>query len=413
MLLLFIMPKSKVSDEENRALAQMPELSAENVFSGKYAKGIDDYLNDHFPFRTAFILAGDGLGNVFKYTDENSVEVLAGVVNDDMGEGETLYDVQDEEEEPSEPEEEPLPEAAQIDVPEKADYNSHGIIISGTRAMETFGYYDSMLESYASIVNKMSEAVPEVKVYSIVVPTAGEFYSPVEYHTGMHSQKDAISKLYSYLSPEVSPVDAYTYVAAKADEYVYFRTDHHWTARGAYQGYLGFCRAAELEAVPLESFPTEVVSDSFVGSMYRYTKRQIIKDNPDYVEVFYQPEPESCKGYTSASMGYSYDVDMISNTEKTTNKYLAFLGGDHPLLHIVTMNKNGRRLLVFKDSFGNALIPFLTNHYEEVYVVDPRSATLTVSEFCQQHEINDILMENYAFAISNSAILNGLKAAAR
>lgn len=410
LLLFLIMPKSGKSEAEGRELAKPPKFTLANAASGNLTKEIDDYIKDHFPFRESLITVGDGLGSAFKYKSDDSVEVIANAVTEDMGVGENLQGTDGAAPE-AEPEE-PLPEAAHIDVAEEADYNSHGIIISGIRAMEIFGYYPEMLTNYASTVNAIKACLPDVNVYSIVAPTSGEFYSPVKFHTEMHSQKDAITQLYSELSPDVTPVDAYTYVASVADQYVYFRTDHHWTARGAYEGYYAFCKASEQEAAPLESFETAVVADDFVGSLYRYAKRQVLKDYPDYVEVFYQPMVESSEAYYSADMTGQYEASVISDPSGTTNKYLAFLGGDHPLMHIVTTNKNGRRLVVLKDSFGNALVPFMTNNYEEIFVIDPRSASLSLSEFCAAHQINDLLVENYAFAISNSAILNGLKAMA-
>lgn len=414
LLLIFVMPKSRVSEAENRRLAKLPKLNAETVFSGRFAKGMNDYLNDHFPFRDKLIAAGDGISSALSYKDEDSIQVVDSPISDDMDEGENLNSMDEAETEPEKAEEEPLPEAAHIEVAEEADYNRGGIIISGTRAMELFGYNYNMLTNYASAVNVIKTAVPDgVNVYSLVAPTSVEFYSPVKYHTGMHSQKEALEALKSMLMDGITAVDAYPYLAAAADEYIYFRTDHHWTARGAYQAYYAFCKAAKIEPVPIDDFTSDICSYDFVGSLYRYTKSQVIKDNPDYVEVFYQPQVESSSAFIGADMTGEYGAEVISDVSKTGNKYLVFLGGDHPLMRIVSKVKNGRRLLVFKDSFGNALVPFMVNHYEEIYVVDPRSASLSVADFCVEHSINDVIIENYAFVISNSAILDGLKNAAR
>ena len=210
------------------------------------------------------------------------------------------------------------------------------------------------------------------------------------------------------LAPQVTPIDAYTYLAASADKYIYFRTDHHWTVRGAYQGYYAFCEAAELEAVPEEDFSSYDVEGDFLGTLYRYTRRQILSDNPDTVEVMNIPEVESCVAYTDASMKYSYGAGVIVDPGESTNKYLTFLGGDNPLIHIVTKNKNGRRVAILKDSFGNAFTPFLIEHYEEIYALDSRSSNANIAEFCAAHDIDDLIIENYAFAISNEEILGGL-----
>ncbi len=410
-VLLFLMPKSQVSEAENRRLANLPGFSEKALISGDFTSGLNEYLNDHFPFRDMLISAGDGLTSVLKHnffkSGDGDIQVIAGSISDEMGEGENLNSA----EAPQEPKEK-LPEAAHVEVAEEADYNRGGIIISGDRAMELFGYYYNMLENYAKKVNAIQEAVPDVKVYSLVVPTAVEFYSPVKYHTGMRSQKEALATLKTLFREEIKPVDAYTYLAAAADQYIYYRTDHHWTARGAYQGYYAFCKAAGEDPIPIDDFNSDICAYDFVGTLYRYTKSKMLKDNPDYVEIFYQPVVEWSTAFYSADMTGEYKADVLSDVTRTSNKYLVFLGGDHALMQIVSKNKNGRRLLIFKDSFGNALVPFLTNSYEEIFVVDPRSAHLSVSEFCAEHEIDDIIVENYSFAISNSAILEGLANAA-
>lgn len=403
-VMYFIVPDNEISEDENRTLASFPKFSLASLADGSYTAGLNDYMTDQFPFRSKFISAGDKITSLLTLSG-SEVEMVMGVGNTDMGVGETLAEIPIEETEP----EKQKPEAAKLELADEADYNSSGIIIVGSRAMELFGSNFSMLQNYAAVVNGIKNALPDVNVYSMVLPTSVEFYSPLKYHEGNRSQKTAIETLYSMYMPEVVPVDAYTYLAAEADRYIYFRSDHHWTARGAYQGYYAFCEAAGLEAVPEKDFTVTLIEGDFLGTLYRYTKKKVIADDPDTVEVLNPPEVESCTGYTSADMSYSYDAAVIADPGKSTNKYLAFLGGDHPLLHIVTNNKNGRRALILKDSFGNAFVPFLINHYEEIYVLDPRSTSTSISEFCSQHGINDVIIENYAFAISNSAILNGLK----
>lgn len=396
-----IVPDEKISADENRALASFPKFSFESLWDGSYTVAINNYMTDQFPMRKSFIALGDKVRAAMSLQSDEVQLVMSD--GGDMGEGENLAQIP----EAAKPKK---PKAAKIDVADEADYNSRGIIIAGDRAMELFGWNFSMAQKYAAAVNQIKNVLPDVNVYSMLVPTAVEFYSPVKYHENTNrSQKEAIEGVNSMLQPSVNCVDAYTYLAAEADEYEYFRTDHHWTIRGAYQGYYAYCLAAGIEAVPMEDFEVSVVEGDFLGTLYRFTKKQVLKDNPDYVEVFNVPEAEKCTGYTSADMSYPYDVSVIANTEKTTNKYLAFLGGDHPLMDIVTENKNGRRALVIKDSFGNAFTTLLVNHYEEIFVLDPRSAQISISQFCREHEINDVIIENYCFALGNSAVISGIQ----
>lgn len=406
-LLYFVVPDVEISEEENRALAQLPRFSFGSLFDGSYTSAMNEYMKDQFPFRHSFIKAGERISGLMSLGGSD-IDMVISTGSMEMGEGETLAKIPTvPEEEKEKKEEKPAP--AKLDLADEADYNSRGIIIVGDRAMELFGSEYSMLQRYAAKVNTIATVVPDVNVYSIVVPTSVEFYSPVQYHEGRRSQKEAIAGINSMLMPEVTPVDAYTYLAAAADRYIYFRTDHHWTVRGAYQGYYSFCKAADIEPVPESSFSSYDVEGGFLGTLYRYTRRQILSDNPDTVEVMNIPEVESCVAYTDASMSYSYAADVIVNPGESTNKYLTFLGGDNPLIHIVTKNKNGRRVAILKDSFGNAFTPFLINHYEEIYALDCRSSNADIAEFCAIHDIDDLIIENYAFAIGNKEILGGLE----
>lgn len=402
-IMYVVVPDADISADENRTLASFPEFSVKSLADGSYTAALNSYMTDQFPLRKTFISAGDKITSLLSYDGGGVAVVMTNA--SDAGSGETLAEIPASEAAP----EKKKPAAAKVELAAEADYNSRGVIVVGDRAMELFGSNFNMLQNYAAIINSLKASLPNVNVYSMLVPTSAEFYSPVKYHSQSRSQKSAIEQVYSMYSPGVIPVDAYTYLAASADRYIYFRSDHHWTVRGAYQGYYAFCEAAGLTARAEDSFPVTQVEGGFLGTLYRATKKQSVADNPDTVEVLTPPEAESCVAYTNSSMAVSYDAGVIVDPGTSTNKYLTFLGGDNPVLHIVTNNKNGRRVMIIKDSFGNAFTPFLINHYEEIYALDARSAGGKAAEFCAEHQIDDVIIENYAFALSNPDILSGLK----
>jgi hypothetical protein len=107
------------------------------------------------------------------------------------------------------------------------------------------------------------------------------------------------------------------------------------------------------------------------------------------------------------------DLKKISSTEVVISRlgragsYLTFIGGDYPLTHIITGNKNGKKVFMIKDSYGNALVPFLTSHYEEIFVADYRSFDSNLIRFIMRHNINDLLF------LHNIAIANTKYAASR
>lgn len=280
------------------------------------------------------------------------------------------------------------------------------IILQGDRAMEIYGVAENSLRSYAGVISEFAKRVPKANVYVLLAPTSIEFYGPESYRTGSRSQAKGIGIAYGALSGEnVKSVDAYSEIQQHTSEYIYFRTDHHWTARGAYYAYVGFCKTAGLTPIPLENHTGGRI-DGFVGTMYTYTSAQILADNPDYVEYFYPVSEATGMIYTDATMANGRSMRIITENVSNRNKYLTFLEGDNPLEKITTSNKNGKKIVVVKESYGNAFAPFLIDHYEEVYVIDPRKVDLNLKSFVYDQGITDVLFINYPFVPSNPTYRN-------
>lgn len=289
-----------------------------------------------------------------------------------------------------------------------AEYNiQNSIILQGTRAMEMYGISQPSLQSYAGIINSLAEKCPAVKVYSLLAPTQVEFYGPEKYRTGSRSQKDGIAIAYSAMNSNVTTVDAWSALASHTDEYLYFRTDHHWTARGAYYAYTAFAKAAGLSATqPISSYQTGKV-DGFVGSMYGFSgKAQVLADNPDYIEYFMPLNDASGEILGVDGNGNLTGANSplkIVNPNGTSYAGV-FIQGDQALCKIVTANKNGRKILLIKESYGNCFAPFLTENYEEIYILDPRKdgvKNMSLPSFIQNQGINEVLVLNYTLATSN------------
>ncbi|MEG1819658.1 MAG: DHHW family protein [Oscillospiraceae bacterium] len=286
-----------------------------------------------------------------------------------------------------------------------AEYTtSSSIIISGTSAMEMYGISPKSLQRYAETINAFSTLVPKSQVYVLLAPTAMEFYGPEKFNTGNRSQDAGIKLAYAALAKNVKSVDSRSALRMHTDEYIYFRTDHHWTARGAYYAYTAFAKTAGFNPSKLDTYTVGKV-DGFVGSMYRYTQAQVLKDNPDYVETFTPKTPATGLIFSDATMTQSRPLTIVASSVAAGNKYLAFIQGDNPIIKITTGNKNGRKIILIKESYGNAFAPFLIDNYEEVYVTDPRKIDMNLASFANANGINDILFLNYTFAPSNSTYM--------
>lgn len=181
---------------------------------------------------------------------------------------------------------EPTTSSVGIGVQPIGEYSLNGyIVVTGDAAMEMYSIASTKLKEYAASANNLASKIPSSKVYVMLAPTRMEFYGPEEYRTGSHSQQMGISTAYLALNPEVTGVDAYSEIARHTDEYEYFRTDHHWTARGAYYAYKAFCESAGLTCTPLDSFQSGKLDD-FVGSMYRYTQSETSRKTPTMSSIF-------------------------------------------------------------------------------------------------------------------------------
>lgn len=423
---------------ENRELASKPDFSWGALWEGAYVQELEAYYTDTFPFREQLLGLNRKLNQFYYYSggDNNylAIDFNGGA---EQG-GESLHDVENalsgndkpgEQEQPGGTEGDVPPDGTQGDpdtppeeerrdpeiaLPDESQAAAIGtIIVVGDNAMDIPTASGAVIESYAGAINNLAAAMgPDVRTISLVTPNSGEFYSPESFHTGQHSQKDMIDACYAAMSDQVLTVDAYAALREHADEYIYFRTDHHWTALGAYYAYVEYCRTVGLEPVALDQFQTGTY-ENFLGSMYTYTQGYPQSDalaaNPDTL-TYYLPIAETHAKYysdTTLSDGIPISVVYTKIDESVSNKYLCFIGGDTPIC-IVETDVEGPVCMVVKESYGNAFVPFLTSHYSKIIVIDPRKfnqegmPALNIAEFGQSQGVDDLLVINYPFMINNS-----------
>jgi hypothetical protein len=283
--------------------------------------------------------------------------------------------------------------------------NTGAIIIDKeqARAMEIVGRSDGT--KYADALSKIAAALPDTRVFSLLTPNSIEFYGP----RSNRNQRDMISQTYAKMRG-VLTVDAYSALADHSDEYIFFRTDHHWTQLGAYYAYTAFCRTAGFEAVSLDRFDTGRY-ENFVGTFYAWTKTypasKVLADNPDYLDYYLPIVPTTKKYYKNYELRDGVSVQVVSSNLRGSvgNKYMCF-GGDTPLAIIDAEAGTGRSIIVFKESFGNAFVPFLTSHYDRIFVVDAREInrsgkpSFNLPAFMETHGIDEVLIINNPHGIS-------------
>ena len=445
------------SESENRELAKKPKFSLSALFDGSYISALETYYADTFPMRETLLAANRTLNKFYYYSGsgEDTVLVISGNTGAEQG-GQSLDSVlqqtpdatqkqdttDDETQQPgiaasgeqTAPDGEEMPETPEqmpdepkqeeippLDNPDESEASYAGnVILVGTRAMEIPTALDDVITSYAGAVNNLAAAMPEgTRTISLLTCNGGEFYSPESMHTGLHSQKEMIQRCYDQMAEDIITVDACTALRAHTDEYIFFRTDHHWTQLGAYYAYTAFCEAAGFEAVELSEFETGRY-DTFLGSMYTFTsgypQNQTLKDNPDYLDYYLPVVETHAKYYTNAELQNGVPVSVVYTKldNSVSNKYLCFIGGDTPVCVIETDVENGPTCIMLKESYGNAFAPFLTSHYSKIIVIDPREfnrdgkPSLDLAAFAAEQQIDDLIVINYPYMINSSYYVSWL-----
>lgn len=289
------------------------------------------------------------------------------------------------------------------------DYKS--IVVIGDSGYELYTYLDDVADNYAKSVNSVADSLKgKADVYNVVIPLSSGIMFPDNLRDQIKSsdQREAIDQIHSKLDDNVHVVDIYDSLMQHRNEYIYFRTDHHWTTLGAYYAYEDFCEAKGIEPEALDSYETQEFED-FLGSFYNDSEDAKLKANPDTITAYY---PKSdCILHVTASDGTEYDWPIIYDVSNYSDslKYSAFAAGDNPFT--VVENKDltdGSSCIVVKESFGNAFVPFLVDHYQTIYVIDYRYWTGSISEFAEQESVDDVIFLNNLSMIRNKSLVGKL-----
>ena len=267
-------------------------------------------------------------------------------------------------------------------------YYSNYTLVCGDYGLEYMIPDRSGSENYANILSEFAAKYPNQSVYSMIVPKAGAFLSPTDAEEDLHDPiQSFINNTYAKMTG-VKTIDVFSKLEAHKDEYIYYRTDINWTSLGAYYASSAFLTEKGLKPLPLDSYET-VIQTGYAGSLYSFSKSdQNLKRNLDYTVLRY---PQT--GYT---LQYTYDGENWANGkavngEKFGYSYV-FIEGDQPCEVIRTDNHNGKTLMVVKDACGNALVPYMIDHYQTIIVLDLRCSLGLTEKYISEYGVNDILV---------------------
>ena len=331
-----IAPDVSFSKEENRILTQRPDLTWDGITSKKFMENIESYTSDQFIGRDFWV-------NVKVHSD-----MLLG----------------------------------------KREFN--GVYLGKKKyLMQKQSEPDEKnVAKNLKAINKYAKKNSDVNVNVMLVPNAAyilEDYMPAG--APVKDQGQQLKQIKGQLSDDINCIDISASLKEHASEGIYYKTDHHWTTKGAY---LGFQAAAEDLGIsdPITSYDIYQVTNTFSGTLASTSGYHGVEDT---IEVY---APKKSK--------VQYLVTDSDNNEKSTSvykrealkekdQYQVFFGGNHGMVEIKTTAENNSKLLVVKDSYANCFVPFLIPYYSEIIMIDPRYYYENTQNLTENKGITDVL----------------------
>lgn len=397
-MICFVFPlRPKRSVSEKRPLAEFPTFTVKSFADGTYFSDISLWFSDTVPFRDGLLNINSKIQN-FLGTDGAIKGFNEGAQGDEIPDPV----IPSEDEFITSSEEETLPPAEPV-FPEddhEAQHVEHlgSILICDNAGYEYYNFVEQTAKNYALSLNKAYTNLGNTaNIYAAVVPTSTDITlnQKVRSELSVSDQSKAIDFIYGSLNPGIKQVKSFDNIMSHRDEYVYFRTDHHWTALGAYYTYEIFCQQKGITPIPLSSFET-LVFPGFLGSFYNDSgKDPALGGTPDEVTA-YKPPCEYQMMVTDRN-GSTTEWPLLYDESDAPagNKYGTFICGDNPLSVIENLSmEDGESCLLVKESFGNAFAPFLVAHYKYVYVMDYRYYNGTITSLVNEKGIDDVIFLN-------------------
>ena len=423
---LIIPLRPRESAVEKRTLTKFPAFSVDSFLNGEFLNGVSTWYADTFPFRET-LLAGNtryrmlyGIQNNQIYGSIQAADAVPAkrinltdiILPDIQREMESLQDAMREvmaTQQAADAANGGVKRREITSVPEQVG----SVYVADDTAFSLYGFTQEAANQYIDAVSALANKVDsDVTVYDIVVPISTGIYldEALQKELGCSDEQEAIQYIYNNMDDKVVTVDAFTTLKSHSDEYLYFRTDHHWTALGAYYTYCQLMKEKGITPTSLGKYET-MVFDNFIGSLYSASNQApSLADNPDVITA-YIPLATNRMTYTDVD-GNTFDYDIIYDVSDwdSGSKYNCFIAGDQPLEEIHNPNmSDGSSCVVIKESFGNAFVPFLVDHYETVSVVDYRYYPEGLTALIRDKGIKDVIFINNISAATTSSLVSNIE----
>lgn len=335
MILNIVIPDHKQSETENRPLQTFPSLNMEHVLSGQYGKDLNTWFSDQFIFRDQNIHV--------KYL----IQKFTGV-----------KEIQ-------------------------------GVYLTKRGLIEkTSEVNKKQLDRNLKAINSFKENNPDLKVGFMLAPNAVNIEKDsLPKSADCLDQNKQMDDIYNRIDDSIKKIDLRSTLEKHKDEYLYYKTDHHWTSLASYYSYQKLASSFKLDKTNKNDYKIYPVADSFEGTLANKTGSMNIKDEID----IYVPKTKTDYVVTDESTNKKSRTIYHSDALETKDQYAVFMGGNKSLFHINIDNDSNKHLLLIKDSYANSLIPFLIPEYASITVIDPRYYFDDYTRLIQNDLITDVL----------------------
>ena len=340
IVLLVALPKRAFSENENRVLEPLPAVTFRGILDGSFMEAAEAYAADHFPFRDAFVTVNTAeqiaLGKRDLGADYSADPAQGGVY---FGKGGHLYEVL-------------LPERS-------------GIFRANAEALAAFSRRSGIPLTVLPVPSGAQEQ-PEN------LPDSAP----------SHDQRQEFDELRQAMGDAGSVVDLFDALSLKTGRDYYFKTDHHWTAYGAYVGYAALAEAMGFPPAPQHSFEYLPAARPFYGTLY--SKAVNVWQQPDILLLPHSAEMDDATQQAGKTVWKGiYREEYLSKKDK----YSVYLGGNPAVTVVRNPEAPEGKLLLIKDSYANSMVPYLMENFSEIHLIDLRYYNLDLYQYIERNGI--------------------------
>lgn len=339
----FVAKDREFSENENRYLTQFPEISIDSILNCDFQDALEKYINDQIWGRDEWITIKTAIQKFVGNTDIGGAYV-----------GKDGYDFE---------------KITQDDVDRKL--------------------VDRNIAQIQEFFETASAKIDKSRLSFLLVPTSGLILADKLPANAPLFDQTAIVEAVKQGMADYNFVDIRDVMTTHKEEYVYYRTDHHWTSYGALLAYGEYCQSIGLP-FDEESFQEVVATENFRGSLYS----KILDYDSAYDIIKFYEKSGSAKSFVVTLDGEKTDSFYHYNRLEEKDKYLFFFGGNYAEVVISKTSERAekRNLLLIKDSFANCFAPLVAEDYDNVYMIDLRYFRGDVQEYMEANNITDVLV---------------------